>query len=82
VPEALESWPLPLFERLLPRHMQLVYAHQRQLLKEARATGKFDGGQIAHFADRRRRRAARPHGQSRLRRLAFASTASPRCIRN
>ena len=26
LPEALESWPVPLFERLLPRHLQLVYA--------------------------------------------------------
>ena len=25
LPEALETWPLPLFERLLPRHMQLVF---------------------------------------------------------
>ncbi|MEI9904097.1 MAG: glycogen/starch/alpha-glucan phosphorylase [Asticcacaulis sp.] len=36
LPEALESWPLPLFERLLPRHMQLVYAINARLLKAAR----------------------------------------------
>jgi glycogen phosphorylase len=39
LPEALESWPLPLFERLLPRHMQLVYAINARLLREARAKG-------------------------------------------
>jgi starch phosphorylase len=42
LPEALESWPLPLFERLLPRHMQLVYAINAKLLREARAAGSDD----------------------------------------
>ncbi len=42
LPEALESWPLPLFERLLPRHMQLVYAINARLLREARAAGSDD----------------------------------------
>ena len=39
LPEALESWPLPLFERLLPRHMQLVYAINAAMLREARGQG-------------------------------------------
>jgi starch phosphorylase len=43
LPEALESWPLPLFERLLPRHMQLVYAINAKLLRGARAQGVDDG---------------------------------------
>ena len=47
LPEALESWPLPLFERLLPRHMQLVYAINGKLLREARRAGMEDGAVAA-----------------------------------
>ncbi|MDE2563287.1 MAG: glycogen/starch/alpha-glucan phosphorylase [Sphingomonadales bacterium] len=39
LPEALESWPLPLFERMLPRHMQLIYAINSRVLREARKAG-------------------------------------------
>jgi starch phosphorylase len=42
LPEALESWPLPLFERLLPRHMQLIYAINADLLRSVRKRGDFD----------------------------------------
>ncbi len=47
LPEALESWPLPLFERLLPRHMQIVYAINSRLLREARKSGVMDDDSIS-----------------------------------
>lgn len=50
LPEALESWPLPLFERLLPRHMQIVYAINAKLLKQARSEGKFDDAAISSIS--------------------------------
>jgi starch phosphorylase len=47
LPEALESWPLPLFEQMLPRHMQLVYAINADLLRTARRHGGMDERAIA-----------------------------------
>ena len=47
LPEALESWPMPLFECLLPRHMQLVYAINADLLRTARRREEMNDRSVA-----------------------------------
>jgi len=46
LPEALECWPLPMFERMLPRHMQIIYAINSRVLREARKAG-FDDATVS-----------------------------------
>ncbi|OYQ30170.1 glycogen phosphorylase [Sandarakinorhabdus cyanobacteriorum] len=71
LPEALESWPLPLFERLLPRHMQIIYAINSRILRDARRQGMSDADAAAiSLIDE--------HGERRVRmaNLAFAGAHS------
>ncbi|WP_315761336.1 MULTISPECIES: glycogen/starch/alpha-glucan phosphorylase [unclassified Bradyrhizobium] len=44
LPEALETWPVELFERLLPRHLEIIYRINAQhlALAEERAPGDID----------------------------------------
>ncbi len=41
LPEALEKWGLPLFQSLLPRHLEIIYEINRRFLDEVRV--KFPG---------------------------------------
>ena len=42
LPEALEKWSVPLMEKVLPRHMQIIYTINEKFLDEAQNTYHLD----------------------------------------
>ena len=72
LPEALETWPVGLLERMLPRQMQIIYAINAEVLGEARKMGGFTDNQIANLS------LIDEHGSRRVRmgQLAFVGSHS------
>ena len=50
LPEALEKWPVELFEILIPRHLEIIYEINRQFLDEVRHRYPGDDGRLARVS--------------------------------
>ena len=50
LPEALETWPVSLFGRLLPRHLEIIYALNDSFLKDLHARHPGDEERIARMS--------------------------------
>ena len=67
MPEALEKWPVSVFERLLPRHLEIIYEINHRFLQEVRA--HFPGDE-----DRVRRMSLIEEEPERMIRMAYLAT--------
>jgi len=50
LPEALERWPVPLFENVLPRHLEIIYEINARFLDEARELYPADDERIGRLS--------------------------------
>jgi starch phosphorylase len=50
LPEALEKWSVPLFGRLLPRHLEIIYEINRRFLDEVRVKFPNDDARVARMS--------------------------------
>jgi len=48
--EALEKWPVSLFERLLPRHLQIIYEINHRFLRQVQLRYPLDAARIARMS--------------------------------
>jgi glycogen phosphorylase len=70
MPEALETWPVHMFERLLPRHLEIIFEINRRFLFDVRQKYPTDEALVARVSlfDER--------GERRVRMAALAIVAS------
>ena len=50
LPEALEKWPLNMFGKVLPRHLEIIYEINNRFLQKVRERFPEDGGRIARLS--------------------------------
>ena len=50
LPEALEKWPLPWFETMLPRQLEIIYEINRRFLDDVRTRYPGDDGRVARVS--------------------------------
>jgi glycogen phosphorylase len=50
LPEALETWPVELFGRVLPRHLEIIYEINRRFLDELRIRYPFEPERVARMS--------------------------------
>jgi starch phosphorylase len=73
LPEALETWPVAVFEKLLPRHLQIIYLLNRDFLDQVSA--RFPGDH-----DRRRRMSIIDEGGGRQVRMSHLAVIGSRRV--
>ena len=50
MPEALETWPVPMFEKILPRHMQIIYEINHRFLNDVMHQHPGDGDMLRRMS--------------------------------
>jgi starch phosphorylase len=70
MPEALETWPVRMFQELLPRHLEIVYEINRRFLDEVRSRFPGNDGIVARVS------LIDESGERRVRMAALAIVAS------